>query len=270
MSKTIFATNREAVIHGLLKPSDNYYMQKISPARLFYAALILWAALLLVSLGLGAALYSISGDVLKEGLYKALDFASSLLSLAAFFALMAVLGISRYYGLITEKITAVCIAAALTPQISSTILVAIYQTDFADRIGYYLISIWTEIVFAAVIFLTVIIAAMLLRGRGVRKVFIAAMGIWLLLSLSQELITTVDFLYEIKDPTAGEIISIITSYIFPAVKAFLGYVLSCAVLELMTEKEPVPAAADRQAAPNPTEAAEPPAPKPKTDKKQIR
>ena len=214
-------------------------MQKISPARLFYAALILWAALLLISLGLGAVIYSITGDVLKEGLYKVLDFVSSVLSLAAFFALTAVLGISRYYDLITEKITAVCIAAALTPQISSTILVAVYQTDFAERIGYYLISIWAEIVFAALIFVTVVIAAQLLRGRGVRKVFIAAMGIWLLLSLSQELITTVEFLYEIKDPTVGEIISIITSYILPVIKAFLGYVLSCAVTELVTEKEQV-------------------------------
>lgn len=247
-------------------------MQKISPARLFYAALILWAALLLISLGLGAALYSISGDVLKEWLYKTLDFVSSLLSLAAFFALTAVLGISRYYDIFRLRVTAVCVAALLTPQISSTILVSVFQSDFSEQPGYYLLSIWVELIFGGIIFAAVIIAAELLRGRGVRKVFIVAMAVWLLLSLSQELITTVDFLYEIKDPTAGEKVSIVTAYILPAVQAFLGYVLSCAALELMTEKEPVPAAADRQSEPNPTEAAEPPAlpPKPKTGKKQRR
>lgn len=232
----------------------------ISQRKLTLILLVLIAAQLILAVPAQYALIRLSGDAVYGGIYRIIDIADSVIGKLTAYALLAALGIAWYYRTAAARVTVLYLIALAVPRLAATAAAASLQSDFSRRVGAYLLQIWIDAAPELIITAACVISAVILRGRdakaesrsalpGIIKVFIASLAAFLALELIGEIINTVSFFVEYDDPTAAEIISMVTGYGLHIVYTVIGFFLMLGVFRIVRTGRP--ARADRSARTNP-------------------
>ena len=229
----------------------------ISSKKLTLVLIAILLIQLLVTVPAEFTLTRLAGDAVRETLFDVIETADEVLGKAVGYALLAALGVSWYYRCVRRRATVLYTVCLLLPRIASTATAA-FQSGFRASPGAYLFTIWVDALVELILTAVVLIAAIHLRKRrfGLKKrvvgedgrfryvptkyygkklsditeVFLCAEIAVLALEVINELFPTVSFFIKYSDPTAGEIISIVTRYVMFLVYSVIGFFVMRAIL----------------------------------------
>lgn len=229
----------------------------ISPKKLTIVLIIALLIQLFATVPIEYVMTRFSGDTVREGAFEILEAADETLGKIIGYALLAALGIAWYYKCLRARVTALVLIAFAVPRIAMTAEAAA-QSGFASAPGGYILAIWIDSLIELILTAIVIIAGWHLRKRryGLRKkvvgedgrvryvptkyygkklsditeVFLCAEVSVLALEVINELINTVSFFVSVSDPTAKEIITIVTTYLMFLVYSVIGFFVMRAAL----------------------------------------
>lgn len=180
----------------------------------------------------------IAGDILYLTGSVILYYATEVLSFALTYICfgMVIASVIKYGVKGCRFVIAAGYTALLLPYLSGMLIKLLLTTDFRDYVWYYIAyTVLNYILLDGVILTAVILFAVLFKKKMKKRnplytAFFLTAAVLFAVGLTKEVITTVQFIYELlyeyySPITFNELVSLISSYLMLIAKAAAGYVM---------------------------------------------
>lgn len=209
------------------------------PKRLIISAVILLIVFPILNYLVMSFVYEyIAGDIVYLTGSIILYYATEAFSFALTYICfgMVIASVIKYGVKGCRFVVAAGYIALLLPYLSGMLIKLILTTDFRDYVWYYLAYTVLNYILLDGVILTVVILFTVLFKKKMKKrnplftAFFLNAAILFAVGLTKEVITTVQFIYELiyeyySPITFNELVSLITSYLMLIAKAAAGYVI---------------------------------------------